>query len=323
MNITILGSGAMACLFAAKLAPLADVTLLGSWKLGLEALQQQGIWVEEETAGQVKRSHVRLPATHQPQLARGADVALILTKSHQTARSAKQAQEVLTTAGIAITLQNGLGNWEVLAQAVGEGRAVWGVTTQGAAMLAPGVVRYAGGGNTWLGQAENTNPTLARKIAQVAELFTQAGFPTLLTPHIAEQAWGKLLANAAINPITALLRIPNGEVLKRPLAHALLQALVTETAQVAQAYGIPLPAQPLALVESIAASTATNRSSMLQDVENGRLTEIDAITGKIVALADTCGVAVPTHRVLLSLITALQPASPNHNDSSWQMAGAG
>ncbi|HUN22312.1 MAG TPA: 2-dehydropantoate 2-reductase [Anaerolineales bacterium] len=308
MNITILGTGALACLFAAKLAPLADVTLLGSWKLGLEALQRQGIWVEEESAGQVKRSHVRLPVTQQTKLARGADVVLVLTKSYQTARSAQQAQETLTADGIAITLQNGLGNWEVLAQAVGEERAVWGVTTQGAAMLAPGVVRYAGGGNTWLGQGENPTPTLANKIAQVAELFTQAGFPALLTPHIAEQAWGKLLANAAINPITALLRIPNGEVLNRPQAHALLQAVVAETAQVAQAYGMRLPPNPLALVESIAASTATNRSSMLQDVENGRLTEIDAITGKIVALAEACGIAVPTNQVLFSLVTALQPA---------------
>jgi 2-dehydropantoate 2-reductase len=120
--------------------------------------------------------------------------------------------------------------------------------------------------------------------------------------------WGKLVINAAINPLTALLRVPNGVLLERPTARALMSTLAREASSVAVAQGIRLPfPNPLQAVETIARRTASNRSSMLQDVERGAPTEIDAICGAIVKAGDQVGVAAPINRTLWQLVSALSP----------------
>lgn len=290
----------MACLFAARLAASGvDVTMLANWPAGLEALQRAGVTVVE---GDGRQQSYPVKATNDPQSCAGVRYALVLVKSWQTERTAGQLAQCLAPDGVALTLQNGLGNLEALAASLGASRSALGVTTTGANLLGPGQVRPAGEGVITLG----VHPLMSK----LAELLHRGGFVVETSHDPSGLVWGKLVINAAINPITALLGIPNGEILERPTARALLAALAREAAAVAVAQGVRLPyPDPVQTVETIARRTAVNRSSMLQDVTRGAPTEIDAICGAIVAAGERTGVPTPVNRTLWHLVKAIHRGS--------------
>jgi 2-dehydropantoate 2-reductase len=293
----LVGTGAMACLFAARLAASgATVAMLGSWPEGLEALRQHGVRLEG-VDGRVQAYPVR--AVSDPRECAGVCCALVLVKSWQTERAAGQLKECLAPDGLALTLQNGLGNRETLEQALGVRRVVLGITTLGATLLGPGLVRPAGDGMVTLGNHPHVEAT--------AEALRMAGFAVEIGPEPLSLLWGKLVINAAINPLTALLGVLNGELLERPSARALLASAVAEAVAVADAQGIRLPyADPVEAVEAVAHRTAANRSSMLQDVLRGAPTEIDAICGAIVQAGERIGVPTPVNRTLWHLVKSLR-----------------
>jgi 2-dehydropantoate 2-reductase len=138
-------------------------------------------------------------------------------------------------------------------------------------------------------------------------LLRKSGFIVENDPDPNALLWGKLVINAAINPLTALLDIPNGELLNRPSAREVAAALAREAASVAVAKGISLPfPDPVAATETVAHRTASNKSSMLQDVKRGSPTEIDAICGAIVRAGEQTGVPTPVNRTLWQLINGLR-----------------
>jgi 2-dehydropantoate 2-reductase len=296
--LLIVGTGAMACLFGARLAPVAETTLLGSWPEGLAALRAHGIELEE--GGRRRTAVVR--AVARPEECVGARLAIVLVKSWQTAAVARQLETCLARDGIALTLQNGLGNLECLQERLGKERAVLGVTTLGATLLAPGRVRAGGDGPIYL--------TAHSRLEALANLLRRAGLAVETIEDVDGLAWGKLVVNAAINPVTALLRVPNGELLNAARAGAweVASEAAVETAAVATARGVCLPfAGAAAQVAEVARRTAANRSSMLQDVERGRPTEIDAINGAVVSEGERLGIPTPVNRILWKLVRSLAP----------------
>jgi 2-dehydropantoate 2-reductase len=298
LPVLIVGTGAMACVFAARLSAAGvPVTMLGSWEDGIQHLQQQGVRVVDDQGAE---QAFPVQIVTDPQACRGARLALVLVKSWQTATAANQLSICLAPDGLALTLQNGLGNREQLVQALGSRRVALGVTTLSATLLAPGLVRPAGEAVISLGAHPNLAP-LTRLLQSVGFVIETASDPHALL-------WGKLVINAAINPITALLGIPTGELLARSTARALLQGVVREAAAVAVAQGIRLPyPDPVVAVETIARRTTSNLSSMLQDVRRGAPTEVDAISGAIVQAGESTGVPTPLNRTLWQLVKALQP----------------
>jgi len=293
-SILIVGSGAMACLFGARLAEHADVTLLGTWPEGVQALRTEGIRLEVE--GLETRRSVRV-ATDPGECA-GARHALVLVKSWQTRRAAVHLAACLAPDGVALTLQNGLGNLEILTEALGAERCALGVTTSGATLLGPGRARAGGAGPVHMA----AHPRLG---ILVGELHA-AGFAVLEVEDVESLLWGKLAVNAAINPLTALLGIPNGELLARPHARDLMAAAAQEVVAVAAALGIRLPAEKAdEQAFEVARRTAHNRSSMLQDVERKAPTEIDAICGAVVNAGRRRGVPTPVNFALGSMVQAL------------------
>ncbi len=293
-SLLIVGTGALATLFAARTAAAGtDVTLLGSWAEGLAALRAGGARVDGEAAAFPVR------ATHNPAECRGAKYALVLVKAWQTERAAARLAECLAEDGLALTLQNGLGNREILARRLGKRRVALGVTTLGAALLGPGLVRPGGAGTVSLEKHTRLQP--------LAAMLERAGFEVNGVKDAEALLWGKLVVNAAINPLTALLRIPNGDLLDRPELRALMGDLAREVAGVAAARGVSLPfADPVLAVEAVARRTAENRSSMLQDVMRAAPTEVDAINGAVVRLGEKAGVPTPANRVLWSLVKSLE-----------------
>ena len=312
MRVVVLGTGALGCLFAAHLAPHAEVWMLGTWAEALAAVERDGICVQEGE----RTWHARVQVSRDPEAVPRADLAILVVKSYQTERASAWAARCLGSGGaargpdggpddggLAVSLQNGLDNGSKLAAAVGEGRSTIGVTFEGATVLGPGQVRHAGRGPTLIGQTPATAPGVARLVA----LLQQAGFEAQATQPFGREieaiAWGKALVNAAINPLSALLGVSNGELLANADRRALLTALAQEAAAVAAARGLTLPfPDPVARVEEVCRATALNHSSMLQDVERGRPTEIDSINGIIVAEGKRLNIATPANETVWRLV---------------------
>lgn len=296
MDLLIVGTGALATLFAARLGTTGThVSMLGTWQEGIEALNTHGArWVD----GDGLVHSIPVHATKHPQEVHSARFTLVLVKTWQTERAAHQLAECLAADGIAVTLQNGIGNREILARNLGPDRAALGVTTTGATLLGPGLVRPGGEGILSLEQ----NPALG----PVEAALRSAGFQVESVPDAESLAWGKLVINAAINPLTALLRVPNGELLERPEARHLMADLAQEVAAVARAEGIRLPFEnPVEMVEKVAHKTAANHSSMLQDVLRGAPTEIDAICGAVTQRGKVVGVPTPVNAMCWQLVKAM------------------
>lgn len=292
-SLLLLGTGALASLFGARLAAAGvEVTMLGAWPEGLAALRTQGVRLVEADGSQ-RAYPVR--AVADPAECSGIPHALVLVKAWQTGRAAQQLAACLPADGLALTLQNGWGNREMLEQALGPQRVALGSTTLGATLLAPGVVRVGGQGPVTLGSHPRIQP--------LAELLAAAGFEVRMAEDVAGLAWGKLVINAAINPLTALLRVPNGALLEHPEARELLGLAASEAAAVGLAQGLRLPfGDPVAAAEDVARRTAANHSSMYQDVQRGRPTEIDAICGAVVEAGQRAGLPTPVNRMLWLLL---------------------
>lgn len=298
MRIAIVGIGAMGCLYASRLSGLADLTMYGSWAEQLTTLSKEGLTYIHRDG---QRSHYRVRATGTVEEIGLVDLALIVVKSPNTERAAKVASQVLTEKGLALTLQNGLGNLEVLATAVGEERSALGVTSEGATLLGPGLVRHAGSGQTHLATSSETEG----RLGDVASLLRAAGFATYLVKNVESLVWGKLAVNAGINPLTALLQVPNGFLANDEVARALMSRAAEETAVVARSQGIELPfGDPAKRALEVALATAGNWSSMAQDVARGVTTEIDAICGAVVRCGRRSNIETPVNDAFLRLIQA-------------------
>jgi 2-dehydropantoate 2-reductase len=295
-DILIVGTGALATLFAARLSQAGSrVTMLGTWKDGLDALGKNGARLLD-AQGDEHQFDVRV--ANDPHECIGIKSALVLVKAWQTERVARQLVECLAEDGVAVTLQNGLGNRETLAQSLGPGRVALGTTTTGATLLGPGLARAGGEGIISI----ERHPALGF----IDKALQSTGFNVQIVEDAQSLIWGKLVINAAINPLTALLRVPNGQLLERPSARRMMSSLAYETAQVASAEKIPLPfPDPIAAAEDVARKTGANHSSMFQDVLRGAPTEIDAICGAVVKAAQKHQIHTPANWACWNLVKAL------------------
>jgi 2-dehydropantoate 2-reductase len=296
VDILIVGTGALATLFAARLASSGhNITMLGTWREGLSALRQNGARLIGAN-GYEQTFPVR--TTNDPKECRGAQTAMVLVKSWQTERAARQLKECLAEDGLAITLQNGLGNREILSKELGESRVALGTTTTGATLLGPGLVNAGGEGKISI----EAHPV----IGPVKEALRSSNFKVEIVDDARSVIWGKLVINAAINPLTALLKVTNGELLERPAARGLMQALAKEAVAVASAEKVVLPFDdPVAAVEEVARKTANNHSSMLQDIRRGAPTEINAICGAVVCAGEAHHIPTPINYTVWQLVLAL------------------
>ena len=295
-DILIVGTGALATFFAARLSQAGySVTMLGSWKDGLEALQLEGARLID-SAGVEHSFNVH--AISDPRECRGVRHALVLVKAWQTEQVAEQLKECLAEDGLVVTLQNGLGNREMLARSLGWSRVALGTATTGATLLGPGLVREGGEGVISVERNQG--------LSTLEEALRSAKFKVQVVEDAQSLVWGKLVINAAINPLTAILRVPNGKLLELPSARVVMKALANETAQVAEAEKVTLPfPDPVAAAEDVANKTSGNYSSMLQDVLRGAPTEIDAICGAVVKLGQTHKIETPANWACWKLVQAM------------------
>ncbi len=312
MNILIIGAGAMGGLFASLLAPLAETCLFTTNAAHAEAINTNGVQLIDPLGS---TSAVAVRAITEPsQYQQRANLILICTKAGATLAAAQTAKLLLAEGGLALTLQNGLGNLETIAAVVGPHRATAGTTAQAATLLAPGHIRHAGQGPTVLAPARGF-PEQMRSLATIAELFNRAGITTTITEDIDSLLWSKLIVNVGINALVALLRVPNGALIASSTSEELMRDAVAEALAVAKALGIDLDsASQQQRVRQVCELTRLNRASMLQDILRGRSTEIDVINGAIVAKGIEAEIPTPINLMLTRLIKAMESTSTQRID---------
>jgi 2-dehydropantoate 2-reductase len=300
-RIGIVGPGALGCLFAGLLALDGhDVRLLGRRAAQADTINRDGIVVERD--GAERRATVR--AGIDPAALGSVDLAIVLVKATDTVAAVPGLPALLAPGAPALSLQNGLGNIDALTAVLGPEHVLGGITSQGATLLGAGHIRHAGFGPTSLAEATGT---LTPRAQAIANILDRAGLVATAYADAAPLIWGKLIANAAINPLGALFRCQNGYTVERPAARALFHQLAREAGAVAAAVGVTLSFEDAAAhAESIARVTFNNRNSMLQDVEAGRRTEIDAINGAVARLGADLGVSTPLNATVAQMIRALE-----------------
>ncbi len=302
MRIAVIGAGAMGSIFGAHLSTVAEVVLVHTEAEHVRSIRERGLILE--TPGGEERVYNTLQATTDPgPLGRFADLALIFTKAYDTAAAVQTASALLKPDGMALTLQNGLGNRETIAAALGEERTVAGVTSHGGTVLGPGRVRHAGRGQTHMAGSAHR----VAEVEAVAELFGRAGIEAIAGGDADSLIWGKLVVNVGINALAAVCRVPNGVLGTDRTCRALMERAVDEAVAVSRRLGIVLPYdQPLSHVLHVCSITAENRASMLQDILRGKKTEIAHINGAVADRGEAAGIQTPVNRLLADLVTALE-----------------
>ncbi len=294
MRVAIFGAGAVGSVLGALLSRRNEVVLIAR-PAHVRAIKRAGLVVEGSTKGRF-----RVEASAGAAAADRADLVFLTVKSFDTKEAAAALRRVARL-GPVVTLQNGLTNLAVLRKGLPATPIIGGSLVLGALFVAPGRVRHTGAGRAVVGPVAGPRAS----VAPVARLLRGAGIPTSVTRDLPSVLWQKAIVNTAVNPLTALLHCRNGELLERPEAMLLAQIAAKEATQVARAAHITVKRDPWPGIVSILRETSENRTSMLQDVEAGRQTEIDAITGEIVRVAHRRAVPVPVNKALLRLVSSL------------------
>jgi 2-dehydropantoate 2-reductase len=300
VKTAVVGAGAIGSLFGGLLVEAGgEVWLVDVWREHIDAINDHGLCIERE--GPVRTLRVR--ATTDPSDVGQAELVMVLVKSIHTADAAETAAALCAPSSILLTLQNGLGNAEILEQAADEAPVLAGTTSHGVTMLGPGHIRHAGVGPTVIGSWSDGGHAAAEK---VSAFLTASGIGTSADENIRAVLWDKLFVTVGINAITALTGIRSGRLLESASARELVVAAVEEAAMVARSAGIQVREDPVGHVFDVIRATANNRSSMGQDVDNKRRTEIGAINGAVVREAAELGIEVPVNATLTALIETVE-----------------
>lgn len=302
MNITIVGPGAVGLLLAGYLhRGGVAVTLADELAERADLLNREGIRWEGSDAD----FRFSVPVTLGLKEVSGIDLVILCVKAYHTEAASRQVHQA-GYRGPIMTLQNGVGNAEAIMAGCPGSPVIAGITSEGANLAADNHVRHAGKGKTVFGPVVPGMPVSGFMNGLVA-LMRKAGLDAGLSVDPQSLVWGKVLVNAGINALTAILRVRNGQLLEIDTARALMKDLVLEAREVIARRGIVLAdGDPVARVEEVCRHTAANYSSMYMDVQHGRRTEIDFINGAIVREGIALGLACPYNDAVTKMVKGLE-----------------
>jgi 2-dehydropantoate 2-reductase len=300
MRICVIGAGAMGSIYGGLLARRGeDVLLIDSWPEHVAAIARDGLRLDGIT-GELT---IEVAAACEPPAEGFADLALIQTDTNNTAAAAETAKRVLKADGFAVTLQNGIGNLEILCAKLGEARVAGGLTYHSGAVRAPGHVSHTHAGPTWLGELDGHR---SARVDDLAARLAKAGFAPTVVDNIVGTIWTKFVHNCAVNPVCAATGLRVGEIPRNRAADALQTRIIEEALEVVAAKGVALvDPDPMASIKAFCRKKF-NKPSMLQHMEAGRRTEIDALNGALVREGQALGLATPYNQAIAWLIEAMQ-----------------
>jgi 2-dehydropantoate 2-reductase len=300
MRIYMIGAGAMGGVYGGLLARAGrDVSLIDPRSDHINRIRHHGLIVE----GVRGRHVIRLPAHASGEGLSRCDLAIVFTDSNATREAARTAAALLNPDGFAMTLQNGIGNVEALTAELGAGRVVAGVSMNSAALLEAGRAAYTNSGMTSIGELDGRR---TERIEAVSDMLNQAGIPTEIVPDPMACVWSKFVLNCGINALTAVTGLRSGEMYRTPEVDALQDRVIDEILAVVEKKGVRLAEPDPRKKIKDHCRVRFNKPSMLQHVEQGRRTEIDAINGALVREAKALAVAVPCNETIVAIVKGLE-----------------
>lgn len=305
MKICILGSGALGSTFGAALSEAGHETwLLNRAGAHIDTIRQSGLTVIEED---VERS-VRINATSRAEEVGPVDLLIVLVKSFATGQAIADAGALVGPQTVVMSLQNGLGHEDLLAEAVGRDKVIAGKTYVGGVLLAPGRIRCGvDGKQTYIGELDGQ---VSARVSHIAEVFRGAGLDTTVSENILGTMWDKLLVNVSTGALTGITMLTYGQLYSEPLLRETSLAAVAEAIAVAKAAGVTLSLTEPEHAWNLASEglPASFKTSMLQSLEKGSVTEIDFINGAVVRLGQRYGIATPVNATLVACVKGIERA---------------
>lgn len=228
------------------------------------------------------------------------DLILVTVKSYDTKTATRQIQQILQPKTTVLTLQNGLDNVETLEKTIPRRQLLAGVVTHGALISTPGTVTHTGKGTVVIGELDGKK---SERINKIAAAFMTSGLPTTISRNIHKDIWVKTIVNASINPVTAFFSCPNGYLLTNPVLRHVIDDICRESTRIAKADGLPITAADMIrTTRTVIRTTAQNSSSMLQSLQHGKPTEIDAMNAALVRIGAQHHIDTPLNSLLVTLI---------------------
>ena len=298
MKIAIIGAGAMGSVIGGLLAKAGnEVTLVDVWREAVEAINTKGLRINDDV--------VKVRATDKPADIGVVELVLVFVKCYHTDAAVRNALSLIGPDTVVLSLQNGWGNGPRIAKIVGEEKLLIGVCYHSATVAGPGHVLHVGKGMTFMGEL---NGKLSQRLTQIAETFQQAGIEVTPTSEVLKEIWSKLALNVCTLPTSALLRFYAPQLVQHEPMLELMKDLLQEVIAVARAQKIPLDFNERwgAITGLLRRCAPTAKSSMFQDVEKSRQTEIDVINGAIVEAGERLNIPVPYNRAMVSMIKSLE-----------------
>jgi 2-dehydropantoate 2-reductase len=306
VRIAIIGTGAMGSVYAGLLASAGlEVWAVDAWAAHVDAIRRDGLRVSGASGERV----VRLPATTDARDVGRADLVVIATKAADVVPAAEAARAILAEGGAILTIQNGLGSADRVAETVGAANVLIGVVGGfGASIVAPGHAHHNGWEFVRLGEyGGGTTPRLER----IGEVWKRGGFRVLLFPDIHRMVWEKFICNVAFSAACTLTGMTIGEACADADAWSVSSACATEAFAVARAKGIAVEIDdPVSYVRAFGAKIPNARPSMLLDHLAARRSEIDVLNGAVPRLAAEAGLAAPVNFTVAALVRARESGFP-------------
>ncbi|MFC1514504.1 ketopantoate reductase family protein [Candidatus Omnitrophota bacterium] len=306
MKICIVGPGAIGLLLYFHLCKkVKDLIILDKDAKRAASLKEKGISVLKES----RTFTTAVNITAEPADLKDIDLFIVCVKSYDTLSAAKAIKPLCQKNAFILSLQNGLGNLEVLSEVLGEEKILAAVTHKASTLIDEGVIRFAADGQTMIGMKGKKLPAVVREIRT---LFNSCAIAAKLVKDLNSVIWSKLIINSAINPLSAILRLKNGDLLKTGESRLLLQMASAEAERIAKRKRIKLLYDDTQTkVEAVCRATADNVSSMLQDVLRQRKTEIDALNGSICRMGQNLKIPTPVNFMLCELIKTIEATYPH------------
>ncbi len=286
-----------------------DVVLLDTWREHMEVISRKGLHLDGIT-GDLR---IEVRAGTAPENMGKADLAIVLVNAYDTEEAARVARVVLEESGFALSLQNGVGNLEHLCSVLGAERVVGGLSYHSAELKGPGHVTHTHAGPTWIGELDGRRTP---RLESLGRLLESAAFHPVLVNNIQGHIWGKFIHNTAINALCAVTGLRVGEIPRTPEADALQTRLIEEAVAVVRAKGIEIAEpNPMAAIKEFCAKKF-NKPSMLQHIEQGKPTEIDALNGVVVREGRKLGISTPYNESLTLVTKALEARMRRHREGT-------
>ncbi len=296
MKIAVMGAGAVGCYYGGMLARAGhDVCLIGRPQ-HVQAVQRDGLYMDTRSF----QAYVPMRACSDTSGVENAALVLCCVKSNDTEQAAREMAPYLKSDALVLSVQNGVDNAERL-QALLECQVAPAVVYVGAKMAGPGRVKHNGSGELAIGHFAASS--------SLAKLFADAGIPTQISDNVAGTLWAKLIINCSYNALSAIARLPYGELVQGAGVETLMHEVVEECLAVAKGEGVTVAGDAWEAVRQIARTMPAQLSSTAQDLARGKPTEIDHLNGYVLRKGAALGIATPVNRVLHTLVKLLESRS--------------